>query len=90
MEDSDRYKSELKTLEDAIIKEPNNPDNHNDKANILVKMGLNNEAIKEYEIAIKLDPEIAGYYYNKGIAMQNLKNNVGAIIAYEKGYQGTH
>ena len=62
---------------------PDNANNHNDKANLLVKMGLNNEAIKEYEIAIKLDPEIAGYYYNKGIAMQNLKNYVGAIIAYE-------
>jgi regulator of sirC expression with transglutaminase-like and TPR domain len=49
MDDSDKYKNELKSIEEAIMKDPNDSNNHNDRGNLLVKMGLNSEAIKEYE-----------------------------------------
>ena len=60
MANSEEYQNELKALDEMIAEEPKDADIHNLKGNLLVKMGLDTDAIKEYEIAIELNPKVAG------------------------------
>ncbi len=47
-------------------------------------MGKKEEAIKQYDKAIQINPKYADAYYNKGIALSDLGKKDKAIAEYEK------
>jgi tetratricopeptide (TPR) repeat protein len=54
------------------------------EGNTLYGLKRNEEAVAAYEQAIRLDPNYAAAYNNKGIALNELKRNEEAVAAYEQ------
>lgn len=55
-----------------------------DKANVLRNQGKQDEAIKAYDEAIKLDPKYVNAWNNKGNALNDQGKHDEAITAYDK------
>ena len=47
-------------------------------------MGQSQRAIEEYDKAIRLNPEHAGAYFNRGIAYRELGRKTEAVADFEK------
>ena len=58
-------------LDKAISKEPGNPSFHLNKGFAFDKFGRQDDALKEYELAIKLKTDYADAYYNIGVIYFN-------------------
>lgn len=58
-------------LDKAILKEPDNPSFHLSKGFAFDKLGRQDDALQEYELAIKLKADYADAYYNIGVIYFN-------------------
>ena len=50
-------------------------------------LGLYEEAIDAFDTAIEIDPQTAGYWYNKGLALKYLGMYDEALEAFEKAHE---
>ncbi len=57
---------------------------YNNRGNAKVDLGLKEQALKDYDKAIELDPNDADAYNNRGNAKNNLGLNIQAIKDFEK------
>lgn len=73
----------LELIDKHIKINSKDPNLHNAKAGILVKLGFLEESIECFNEAIKLSPREAAYYNNKGFALTKLKNYEKADKNYE-------
>ncbi len=55
----------------------------NDKGNVLVDQGKYDEAIKAYDRAIEINPQLAEVWNNKGLALYHQGKYSEAIQAYD-------
>jgi tetratricopeptide (TPR) repeat protein len=79
------YRSELTIWSDTVAKRPNNERAHNNLGLALEKMpGRLNDAIAQYEEALRLKPDIAGAHSNLGNALEVEGRTADAIAQYEE------
>jgi len=50
----------------------------------LLALGEDKEAIKCFDEAIKINPNFAGAWHNKGLALRNLGKNEEAVKCFDK------
>ena len=67
------------------IEEPTDAAGYLDRGNRYSRNGVYHKAIEDYNQAIKLKPDHAGAYYNRGIANKVLGNNAEAKADMNKG-----
>ena len=78
------YTNAIECFNRAININPNNQNIYIQKADVLLKMSLNEEAIICSDIAIKLNRNLAVAYNNKCIALNELKRHDEAIVFIDK------
>ena len=59
----------------------------NDKGNVLVDQGKYDEAIKAYDKAIEINPQLAEVWNNKGLALYHQGKYSEAIQAYDRAIE---
>ena len=64
--------------------DPNNPSPYNGRGNVLRNLERYEEAIADYDQAIKLDPNNPSPYIGRGKALSDLKRHYEAIADYNK------
>ncbi len=78
------YHDGLTLWQDAVANEPDDPIIHNNLGLQLANAGRLPDAIKEYEISLKLKPDYASAYYNMGIALANDGRSQEAVASFEE------
>jgi tetratricopeptide (TPR) repeat protein len=81
------YNSELTIWQDTVKKRPNNPRARNDLGLALAQLGRVQEAIGQYEQALRLKPDFAEAHYNFGVALVGQGRLQSAIGHYEQALQ---
>lgn len=91
------YHSALNLWSDTVAKRPDNPRAHNNLGSALDKIpGRLNEAIAQYQEALRLNPNYVEAHYNLGRALAMLDRTPEAIAQYEEalrlnpGYVNAH
>lgn len=51
---------------------------------MLLEKGLEMQAVKDYDEAIKIDPKFESALYNQAISYENMKDSPSAIRSYEQ------
>jgi tetratricopeptide (TPR) repeat protein len=76
------YRSELTIWKDTVAKQPNNERAHTNLGAILSRMpGRLNDAIAQYEAALRLQPDYAEAHNNLGLAWSHLPGRLNDAIA---------
>jgi tetratricopeptide (TPR) repeat protein len=78
------YRSDATIWRDTVAKRPGNAYARNNYGNILSQAGRPEEALAQYEAAIRLDPGYAEAYYDAGNALKRLGRFPEAIAQYER------
>jgi tetratricopeptide (TPR) repeat protein len=80
------YTSEQSIWSDTVAKNPDNPRAHNNLAGVVLKIpGRVNEAVAQYEEALRLNPDYADAHNNLGNAWSKLPGRMNdAIAQYEE------
>jgi len=78
------YTSALTIWQDTVEKRPNNPLAHRNLGTALEHAGRIEEAIAQYEQALRLQPDDAEAHYNLGNALAKLGRTPEAIAQYEQ------
>ena len=60
------------SYEEAVKLEPHSAANRFNHGNILLDLGIQEEAVKEYKIALKIEPKDQQAYNNLGLALEDL------------------
>jgi tetratricopeptide (TPR) repeat protein len=89
--ESKNYDSAFKKIEEFLLKNPEDEGLLNDKGIILTKLGKYNEAIENFEKALKISEEkgteTSGIIWNnKGLAHCNIRQFRLALSCFEKSY----
>lgn len=71
------------TNQQAITLDPSNPQQYINLGGIYYQLGLWDEAIRQFQIAIRLKPDNANAYYNAGHALESKGNLTQALTVYE-------
>ncbi len=71
------------TNQQAIALDPNNPQQYVDLGGIYYQLGLYDDAIRQFQIAINLKKDYANAYYNLGHALEAKGNLKEALSAYQ-------
>ncbi len=69
------------------INSPNSSKAWNNKGSALYKLNKSDEAIKAYDKAIEINPQISETWNNKGIALYELNRSDEAMKAYDKAIE---
>ncbi len=80
-ENADRFS--VLTNQQAIVLDPNNPQQYVNLGGIYYQLGLWDDAIRQFQIAIQLKPNYANAYYNIGHALESKNDLARALNAYE-------
>ncbi len=78
------YRSSAAIWHDTVVKRPGNAYAHNNYGNILAQSGQPENALIQYEDAIRLDPSYAEPQYNAGNALMQFGRLPEAIAHYEQ------
>jgi protein O-mannosyl-transferase len=78
------YSSGLTIWHDTVVKCPNNPRAHNNLGVALRQAGRMQEAVEQYEQALRIKPDFAAAYNNLGIALRQAGRIQEAIALYEQ------
>ena len=78
------YRSDVTLWSDTVAKFPKEPLDHYNLGIALGKEGRAQEAIGQYEQALRLDPHLAGVHYNLGVALEQAGRESEAIEHYEQ------
>lgn len=70
------------TNQQAIALDPNNPQQYIDLGGIYYQLGLYDDAIRQFQIAINLKKDYANAYYNLGHALEAKGNLKEALASY--------
>lgn len=70
------------TMEQAIALDPNNPQQYVDLGGIYYQLGQYDEAIRQFQTAIRLKNDYANAYYNLGHALEAKGDAQSALTAY--------
>ena len=73
----------VQTNQQAIALDPNNPQQYIDLGGIYYQLGLYDDAIRQFQIAINLKRDYANAYYNLGHALEAKGNLKEALISYQ-------
>lgn len=71
------------TNQQAIQLDPNNPQQYIDLGGIYYQLGLYDDAIRQFQIAINLKNDYANAYYNLGHALESKGNLKEALASYQ-------
>lgn len=71
------------TNQQAIQLDPNNPQQYIDLGGIYYQLGLYDDAIRQFQIAINFKKDYANAYYNLGHALESKGNLKEALSAYQ-------
>lgn len=71
------------TNQQAIVLDPNNPQQYLDLGGVYYQIGAYDEAIRQFQIAINIKRDYANAYYNLGHALEAKGNTNEALIAYQ-------
>lgn len=71
------------TNQQAISLDPSNPQQYVNLGGIYYQLGLWDEAIRQFQIAIRIRPSFANAYYNAGHALEAKGNLNQALTVYE-------
>jgi len=85
IEDED-FNEARNVYEKILTLEPNDDLAHGSLANVLHKLGKDDEAIAHHEKAIALDPSYAPHYFNYANTLYDLGRYEEALRQYEKAY----
>jgi tetratricopeptide (TPR) repeat protein len=77
------YRSSEVIWRDTVTKCPGNTAAHNNYGNILAQSGQRDEALAQYNDAIRLDPHYADAHFNAGNALMQLGRTTEAIAHFE-------
>lgn len=80
-ENADRFT--VTTAQQAIALDPNNPQQYLDLGGVYFQLGLYDEAIRQFQIAINLKPDYANAYYNLGHALEEKGDLQNALVVYQ-------
>lgn len=72
------------TIRKAIRSGENYPVNHYILGNIQYSTGKYNESLESYARAIELNEKVSSFYYNRGLAYAQLRNNSAACADFTK------
>ena len=79
------WKDEMSLWDDTVRKSPNKGRPYNNRGYAYMQKGLLGMAIKDFDRAILLEPDIdAGYYYNRGNAYNKKGDYDKAIADYNE------
>ncbi len=67
----------------AISLDQNNPNQYLNLGGIYYRLGMWDEAIGQFQVAVKLKPDFANAYYNLGHALESKEDLQNALIQYE-------
>jgi len=81
------YRSELSLWTDTVAKFPNDALEHYNLGIALSKVGLVQQATREFEQTLRLDPSLAGARNNLGIALEHEGRLPEAIEQYQQAIQ---
>lgn len=73
----------VQTNQQAIQLDPNNPQQYIDLGGIYYQVGLYDDAIRQFQIAINLKRDYANAYYNLGHALESKGNLKEALASYQ-------
>lgn len=89
--DPDQLELARREIEEVLIRDPQNPEAYRIKGVYLESIGNLREAVKAYQLSIRLDPHSAPSQINMGVALDRLKDHDGAIRAFRAAEKiGTH
>lgn len=71
------------TNQQAIALDPNNPQQYIDLGGIYYQLGRYDDAIQQFQLALRLKNDFANAYYNLGHALESKGNLQEAISAYQ-------
>jgi tetratricopeptide (TPR) repeat protein len=80
------YHRELTLMEDTARNAPGNPRAHNNLGNALFAAGRRDDAVREYQTALRLQPDYADAHNNLGRAYQKLGRLPAALAELEIAY----
>jgi protein O-mannosyl-transferase len=78
------YRSELSLWSDTVARRPDNYRARNNLADVLVRLGRDQEAIGHCETALRLKPSNAALHNTLGNALDNTGRHAEAIVHYEE------
>ena len=78
------YQSKLAIWQDAVAKRPANPRAHNNLGIALAELGCVQDAIAQYELALRLDPKASEAHYNYANALWQTGRGEEAIRHYQE------
>ncbi len=81
IENADKFA--VQTTQQALALDPNNPQQYIDLGGIYYQLGLYDDAIRQFQIAINLKNDYANAYYNLGHALEAKGNNKEALTIYQ-------
>jgi tetratricopeptide (TPR) repeat protein len=80
-----RYSEAVDSFDQLIRLDGSNAQAYNDRALILSGgMRQNDEALNSLETALKINPNDANFWFNKGMVLENMKSYAEALEAYGK------
>jgi tetratricopeptide (TPR) repeat protein len=77
----------LSEAQQAVIINPDSADAHNGLGWYKLKLGHSGAAAQEFSRALHLDPSVAGFYFNLGLALLATDQRWEATAAYQNGLE---
>lgn len=84
------YRSSESIWRDTVAQRPGNAPAHNNYGNILAQRGQFEDALVQYQEAIRLQPDYIDAHFDAGNALAKLGRYPEAIAEYEEALRGNH
>ena len=84
LSEQELYQEALAAFEAALRHQPDFPEAHNNRGNVLRRLQRYEEALAAYEKAIALRPEFAEAHHNEGIIFAHLGDPENALAAFRR------
>jgi tetratricopeptide (TPR) repeat protein len=78
------YKGSIADLNQAVALDPADPDVYYNRGNAKLRWGRWGEAVSDYDHVLQMSPGYVGAYFNKGVALLNMKNTSGACLNWNR------